>query len=258
MSLLATRIPDVAARLGLALLFFFALDALAFRTGYYASILNSDSTAGFLQTYLWIEDHRPMTHARQALAVGDSRMGLKARIANALTPETRLEFGTIAVPGTTPRCWYYMLRDIDPHADRYAAIVIGLDSYDDRGFENHNDRELDINYLTPLVGFGDLVGFTGSFQSWPLRLHAAGSVLFKGLAYQRDFQDFLGHPRTRFEIAALQHRSASEWYYNSVWERRSLAGMAVDWSAHKLTLPDWLGPQKRREIEERLLNDPPP
>jgi hypothetical protein len=258
MSLLTNRIPGVAARLGLALLFFFVLDALAFRTGYYASILNSDSTAGFLQTYLWIEYHRPMTYPRQALAVGDSRMGLKARIANALTPETGLEFGTIAVPGTTPRCWYYMLREVDPRADRYAAIVIGLDSYDDRSFENLNDRELDINYLTPLVGFSDLVPFVSSYQSWPQRIHAAESVLFKGLSYQRDFQDFLAHRRTRLEIARLQHRSAHEWYYNAVWGQYSLAGMAVDWSAHKLALPDWVSPQKRQEIEEVLLSDPPP
>jgi hypothetical protein len=258
MSLLATRTPNVAARLGLALLFFFALDALAFRTGYYRSILNPDSTAGFLETYLSIENHRPLTCPRQALAVGDSRMGLKARIANALMPETNLEFGTIAVPGSTPRCWYYMLRDIDPRADRYAAIVIGLDSYDDRSFEDHNERELDINYLTPLVGFGDLIGFAASYQSWPLRLHAAESVLFKGLAYQRDFQSFLGHPRTRLQIAAVQHRSAAEWFYNSVWEQRSLAGMSVDWDAHKLALPDWVSPQKRQEIEERVLSDPPP
>ena len=256
--MLATRIPDVAARLGLALLFFFALDGLAFRTGYYASILTPDSTAGFLETYLWIEHHRPITYPRQALAVGDSRMGLKARIANSLTPETRLEFGTVAVPGTTPRCWYYMLREVDPHCDRYAAIVMGQDSYDDRGFENHNDRELDINYLTPLVGFRDLWAFASSYQSWPLRIHAAESVLFKGLVYQRDVQDFLGHPRTRLQIAAIQHRSASEWYYNSVWERHSLAGMTVDWSSRKLTLPGWLDAHKRQEVEDRLLGDPPP
>jgi hypothetical protein len=244
--------------LGLALLFFLLLDALAFRTGYYASILKPESTAGFLQTYLWIEQHRPKTCPRQALAVGDSRVGLKVRIADSLTPETGLQMGTIAVPGTTARCWYYMLREIDPHADRYAAIVIGLDTYDDRSVEDLNERELDINYLTPLVGFRDLAPLAFSYESWPLRLHAAQSVLFKGLAYQRDFQDFLAYPRARLEFAALQHRSAHEWYYNSVWERHSLEGMQIDWSAHKLVLPDWLNAQQRKAAEDLLLGDPPP
>jgi len=247
----------VAVRLALALVFFFALDALVFRTGWYARLLNPDSTAGFLQTYLWIEQQRPMNYPRQALAVGDSRMGVKARMANALTPETRLRFGTIAVPGTTPRCWYYMLRELDPDADRYAAIVIGLDTYDDRGFENLNDRELDINYLTPLVGFADFVPFVSSYQSWPARIHAAEAILFKGLAYQRDFQDLLARRHTRLEVARINHESAHEWFYNAVWERRSLAGMSVDWNAHKLSLPDWVDAQHRSIAENLLLNDPP-
>ena len=248
----------MAARLALALVFFFALDAVAFRTGWYVRLLNPDSTAGFLQTYLWIEQHRPLSCPRQALAVGDSRMGLKVRIANQLTQQTGLQFGTIAVPGTTPRCWYYMLREIDPHADRYAAIVIGVESYDDRSFEDQNNRELDINYLTPLVGFGDFFGFVPSFETWPLRLHAAEAILFKGLAYQRDVQDYLARPRTRRQVADIQHQSAAEWYYNAVWERHSLAGMSVDWNARKVDLPGWLSPQKRQETEEVLLRDPPP
>lgn len=248
----------MAARLALALVFFFALDAAAFRSGWYVRLLNPDSTAGFLQTYLWIEQHRSLAYPRQALAVGDSRMGLKVRVANDLTPETALQWGTIAVPGTTPRCWYYMLREVDPHANRYAAIVIGVESYDDRSFEDQNNRELDINYLTPLVGFADFFRFVPSFESWPLRLHAAEAILFKGLAYQRDVQDLLARPRTRQQVARIQHQSAATWYYNAVWEQHSLAGMSVDWEARKLELPGWLSPQKRQEVEEVLLRDPPP
>jgi hypothetical protein len=255
---LATRTPHLAARLGLALLFFFALDALAFRTGYYATILKPESTAGFLQTFIWIEQHRPKTYPRQALAVGDSRVGLKVRIADSLTPETGLQMGTLAVPGTTPRCWYYMLREMDPHADRYDAIAIGLDRYEDRSVEDLSERELDINYLTPLVGFRDLPTFAFSYPSWPLRLHAAEAVLFKGLVLQRDVQDFLAYPRTRLQIAALQHRSAHEWQYNSVWERHSFEGIQVDWNSHTIVLPDWLNGQQRKSAEELLLADPPP
>jgi hypothetical protein len=53
---LSVPIPEVAARLLLAVCFFFALDGPAFRTGWYADKLKPDSTAGFLQTYLWIEE----------------------------------------------------------------------------------------------------------------------------------------------------------------------------------------------------------
>lgn len=241
----------------LAVCFFFALDALAFRTGWYAGMLNPDSTAGFLQTYLWIEEHRALDYPRQVLVVGDSRMGVKAKTANALTPQTRLQFGTIAVPGTTPRCWYYMLRDADPDANLYSAIVIGLDSYDDRGFENLNDRELDINYLTPLVGIGDLATFVSSYESRPQRIHAAEAILFKGLAYQRDFQDFLARRTTRLQLARATHESAHEWFYNAVWDNRSLAGISVDWTAHTVALPDGMNPDRRQVTADLLVRDPP-
>ena len=253
-----TPTPNVPARLGLALLLFFALDAAAFRTGYYARLLEPNSTAGYLQTYLWNEEHRPIEGPNQVLAVGDSRMGLKARVANALTGETGYTFGTIAVPGTTPRCWYYMLREVDPAAGRYAFIIVPFDTYDDRDWEDHRDRELDINYLTPLLRATDFFTFTFSFPSWTGRAHAAEAVLFKGLAYQHDFQDFLARRRTRLEDARLNHQHAREWFYNSVWERHSLAGMSVDYAARAVRLPDWVTGAKRREIEEVLLRDPPP
>ena len=246
----------MAARLALALVFFLALDAVVFRTGWYAQFLDPSSTAGFLQSALWYEEDRPAAYPRQVLAVGDSRMGLKARTANALTPETRLQFGTIAVPGTTPRCWYYMLRDVDPDANRYAAIVIGLDTYDDRGYENLNDRELDINYLTPLVGIGDFARFVFSYQSRPQRLHASQAILLKGLSFQHDVQSFLARPRTRMQQVSWEEREGPAAVYNAVWDKRSLEGMTIDFDSHTLSLPDWVDGQHRRIAEDLLLRDP--
>jgi hypothetical protein len=255
---LVTRRFSVPARLGLALLFFFLLDALAFRTGWYVSILEPNSTAGFLRTYLTIEEQRPIGRYRQVLAVGDSRMGLKARVANLLTGDNGCAFGTIAVPGTTPRCWYYMLREVDPDCDRYDAILVPFDSYDDRAWERHADRELDLNYLIPLLRVRDLPRFVFSYPSWTNRARAAEAVLLKGLVYQNDFQAFLAHPRTRLEYVRLQREHAREWYYDAAWDRRSLAGMTVDWKTKTVTLPAWLAPDRRSETERLLVEDPQP
>jgi hypothetical protein len=255
---LVTRRFSVPARLGLALLLFFALDALAFRTGWYVSILEPNSTAGFLRTYLNIEKQRPIGRYRQVLAVGDSRMGLKTRVANLVTGNTGCEFGTIAVPGTTPRCWYYMLREVDPRCDRYDAILVPFDSYDDRAWERHADRDLDLNYLMPLLRVTDLPRFVLSYPSWGNRGRAAEAVLLKGLVYQNDFQAFLASPRTRLQFVRLQEEHAREWYYDAAWDRRSLAGMSVDWNAKTVTLPAWLPPEKRRETEHILLEDTKP
>jgi len=255
---LVTRHYSVAARLALALLLFFTFDSLAFRTGWYVSKLEPNSTAGFLMTYLRLERQRPIGRYRQVLGIGDSRLGLKTRIANAFTTETGCAFGTIAVPGTTPRCWYYMLREVDPRCDRYDAIVIPFDSYDDRAWEVHAERELDLNYLTPLLRVTDFPEFVFSYPHWENRAHAAEAVLLKGFSYQHDFLEFIDHPKGRLQFVRLAARDAREWYYNAAWERRSLAGIDIDWGAKKVSLPDWLTPEKRRETEHLLLDDPQP
>jgi len=129
----------VLTRIGAAILFFFALDGLVFRTGYYNAVLEPDSTAGFLETNISLEQHRATQDDNEVIAIGDSRIPLKPRVANVAGTDYR--FFTIAVPGTSPRCWYYMLREVDPQARRYAAIVIPLDTYDDRQWEDLRTRE---------------------------------------------------------------------------------------------------------------------
>src|SRR5215467_4432252 len=93
---------------------FLLLEILVFHTNLYPSVLNLDSTTGELETILHNERRRIVTDRNQVLAIGDSRMGFFPRYPNELKPETGYTFATIATAGTTPRCWYYMLRDADP------------------------------------------------------------------------------------------------------------------------------------------------
>jgi hypothetical protein len=239
-----------------AVLVFFALDSALFRTGWYASVLEPNSTAGFLQESLWTEEHRAGTGSREVLAVGDSRIPLKPAVADAAG--TGYRFFTIAVPGTTPRCWYYMLRAVDPEARRYAAIVIPFDTYDDRNWEDLREREMDMRYLAPLVSFRDLFGFALSYPGWGLRGQAASTVLFKGLIYREDLQDFLVRHRARMTVLRDLQARRSGWRYDAVWESLSLAGMSVDWQARAVQLPEYLPAKKAAEIREVLLTDPPP
>ena len=147
-------------RLGLALLLFFALDALAFRTGWYVSILEPNSTAGFLETYLRIEEQRPIGRYRQVLAVGDSRMGLKTRVANLLAPAApAARSAPSPCPAPRPAAGITCCAKWIPDCDRYDAILVPLDSYDDRSWEDQADRDLDLNYLTPLLRVTDLPRF---------------------------------------------------------------------------------------------------
>ena len=245
-------------RLGLALILFFALDALAFRTGY-TSILEPNSTAGYLQQFVWNEIHRPLRGPNQVLTVGDSRVGLKTRVTNLFIEDTGYTLASIAVPGTTPRCWYYMLREVDPRRNRYAAILVPFDTYNDREFEPVADRELDLHYLAPLLRLSDLWSFSMSYTEWPLRGLAARTVLLKGMAFQQDFQAYLAHRHAREEEVRLVHRMGAFWIYNSVWELHNLEGIQVDWAANRITtMPAWPDAAKRHEIEDEVLRPIPP
>ncbi len=103
---------------------FAAIEGAVFHTGLYPWILDPNASTGNLETILRNERERPKNGA-QVLGIGDSRMLLLPRVANQRTPETGYTFGTIATAGASPRSWYYMLRDTDPTARLYRAIVFG-------------------------------------------------------------------------------------------------------------------------------------
>src|SRR5258708_31836337 len=140
----------------LSLVGYAALEGLIFHSGLYGSISSRDSGAGLVDTFLDNEQRRPRDGPNQVVAIGNSRMALFPRVANKLKPELPYTFATIAVAGTSPRCWYYMLREVDPHHNRYSAVVIGLDNYDDiELLENHADRDLDVRLIGGRLGLRD-------------------------------------------------------------------------------------------------------
>ena len=131
--------------MAVALAVFCVTEAAIFRSGFYSNYLEPGSSAGVVVAYLRNEANRRGAGRDQVLAIGDSRMGLKARVANELTSRTGYTFATIATPGSSPRVWYYMLREADPERTRYGAILIGVEDYEDEDWEDYANRTLDIN-----------------------------------------------------------------------------------------------------------------
>ena len=109
---------------------FAAIEGAVFHTGVYPWVLSPDASTGYLETILRNERQRPKT-GPQVLGIGDSRMILLPRLSNEHKAETGYTFGTIATAGSSTRSWYYMLRDTDPTAGAYRAIVMAMESYDD-------------------------------------------------------------------------------------------------------------------------------
>ncbi len=242
-------------RLALVVVLFFAVEALVFHTSIYSSVLEPSSTAGRLQTAVWNEQQREVLNGNQVVAVGDSRMGLRARISNQLSAETGYTFATISVPGTSPRCWYYMLREVDPNKERYAAVIIPVNRFDDEEWEDVTNRLVDVNYLAPLLRFSDVLEFSGSFGNLSSRLEAFRGSLLKGWTYRRDFQDLLVNHKWRMKLVRSNRQDSAQALYNFEWGTRDLKGLSVDWNTRRIHFPEASTDAERRVLEDVLLRD---
>ena len=79
--------------------------------------------------------------------------------------------------GTDVRAWYYMLRDLDPTARRYRAIVLGVDDYDDEdGFFNPTTTCAPCTTSIARLRLSDVPGFAllrGPELQWEASARAA-------------------------------------------------------------------------------------
>jgi hypothetical protein len=242
----------------LAFVIFGAIENLIFRTSFYSRVLDPDSSTGYFELILWNELHRKLDSVPQVLAVGDSRMAaFQARIAN--ERNTGLRFASVVVPATTPRCWYYLLRDVDPTARRYAAVLIPLPDYDDEDRdEDFADRLHDLTFLVVRIRLADIFDFAGSYPSLDHKWQAFRGSLLKGMVFKRDFQACLPKPAARLAKVDYYHRSSAEWIYGYSGDQRTLRGLSVDWAARKIHFPDGIDAARREQLQKVLLEPPAP
>ncbi|MGD0578434.1 MAG: hypothetical protein ABSC08_05845, partial [Bryobacteraceae bacterium] len=185
------RDRDVALRIAAAVLLFCVVESAVFHSGFYTNYLNARSTAGSLAMNIRLEQNRKLTGPNEVLTVGDSRMGLWTRVTDRLVPETGYALASIATPGTHPRCWYYMLRELDPDRRRYAAVLVPVNELEDEDWGDLSREEVDVHYLVPLLRVSDAYDFVRSLPTFKLRRLALRTVFLKGLTYNQDFQDLL-------------------------------------------------------------------
>ncbi len=223
----------------LAILVLVAFDALVFRTPLYPSVLEPDSSTGLFELVLQRE------RAAQAqlgdnvvVTLGDSRFKYSPRLANSLTSQTGLVFRHAGVPGTNPRCWYYMLRDLDPTARRYQAIVFGVEDLDDVDYADDPSDELrSMHYVIARLRWTDAFDFARSFHSPRLQWEAFRDSVLEGMVYQADVRAFLTGPLKRIRYVREVRRNYEEKTYNFLEPTVSMAGLEIDWSAWKAKFP---------------------
>ncbi len=238
-----------------AFVLLFGLDALLFRTSLYLSILEPGSSTGLFEMTFHRERRSQAENGYNLIVtVGDSRFAYLPRQANELTAKSGYVFRSAGAAGSDPRSWYFMLRDLDPGASRYRAVVIGVDDYDDEDtFEDHDDDIRALHYAIVRLRLSDVVGFTFSFPSWPHRWEAFRGGLFKGFVLQRDIQAFLAGPMKRYADVNLYNHGWSDWTYDYNEDPRSLAGLSIDWKAWKASFPPGADDVQRATVQAALL-----
>jgi hypothetical protein len=221
-----------------AALVVFSLDAAVFRTGWYSLAVEPKSFAGDFEMAVRNERSRQRGAVPQVLFAGDSRsVAFRPRLALEFA-DGRLAFGNAAVRGSNPRNWYYLFRDLDPSASRYAAIVIGIEQFEDEdGLEDLGDRLLDLHMTAGSLGLRDLLDFPFTFRSAATGREAFLGCLLKGSAYKLDFQEFLAHPTHRLLQAAYYREWSARKDWDSTGAAGDLSGLEVDWSTRTLKLP---------------------
>lgn len=225
-------------------------DTALFRSGVYAIVAEPESTAGSLVRTTMKIDGNFQPGKRNILVLGDSRIGegFSMPLADAAANRADLHFINGSIAGTTPRVWNYLLREIDPDATRFAAIVMMLDYDLADQRQNLLDRRIDIAYLRPLLRIGDLLFFPNSFNDPALRQEARRAIILPMQAMHDDIRSLLASPRKRHKEITV---SRPTWLAATVaypGRPQTLPDLAID---AVTGMPDsWNGLDKK--IESRI------
>ena len=240
----------VTRNLLLGITAFVCLDGIIFHSGLYVSILAPDSYAGRLEVLTRAERQRPASGLKEVLVLGDSRMaeGFSTTVADELGSAAGFKFVNLTEPASTVSSWYYMLREVDPAARRYSAIVVPYGI----GYEPSTADLLRISMAAPLLRYGDCFNFPSAFQRWSGWFRAFTACILRGSAYQSDVTDLLEHPIARIrsvqqETEGLQFRAA---YKGRDYD---LVGTSYDPTTGQITFASKLTEAQRQAVRKSLI-----
>lgn len=228
----------------------FLLESVIYRSGfYYRHVAEPQSNAGLpvLKLRLARQDatHQPPT----VLVLGDSRVGQGFSDEVAAETSHGINFLNLAMPGSTPRTWFYLLRGVQRDASPYRAIVVGT-LYRPIGAGRWANWALEPNLLAGLTGLGDAAELPESFSHAEPRHRMQETLWLPALAMQKDTQALLLDPRARRRSLRGKHW----WLENS----RAYAGRDERMPALEFgpgnKVDDWgdIAPWQRQELEQHL------
>jgi alginate O-acetyltransferase complex protein AlgI len=231
--------------------------ALAFRTGAYRSLLDPASSTGTFERMVDALRTLPADPRRDVLVLGDSRIYSGLDPAAAGRASGNLRFLDGAVPGTTPRCWPFFARAIDPHTTRFRAVVIPVDTYADDdsaiGSIDGDNRPMDLRYVVFHTRLTDIPKLAGSFSDPRQRLETAFDLLWRAPVLRDDVQELLGDPAARVRALAQAGGADSDDPLAAHPRSESLAGMQVDFARNTIGFPPGVSSDERAAIVLQVL-----
>jgi hypothetical protein len=208
---IAARLKALLACAGALLAGWLLLQATLFRSGAYWHLAEPDSHAGAVTHALAVlESTPPRAGRRTVLVLGDSRVG-EGFSGPRASAGGDVDFVNLSVPGSTPRTWYYLLREIDRRGVHYDAVVLGM-LYVSTDRALSRDWPFDPLHQVALVGPGDLARYPHETSEGAARARAWQAVLLPGLIAQQDARDLLLAPWRR-----LRHlRGRAQYVHDSI------------------------------------------
>jgi hypothetical protein len=239
----------VSRNLLLGIVAFICVDGAVFHSGLYVSILAPSSYAGRISRITRAEKERALSGLKEVLVLGDSRIaeGFSATLANELGSPAGLKFVSLAEPAASANTWYYMVREVDPTARRYAAIVIPYGI----GYEPNSADALRISMTAPLLRYGDGFHFASGFQRSSGRFRAFTACILRGSAYQDDVVDLLSDPVARMRSI----RQADKVHAGREYQGRDydLVGTSYDAATGQVTFAPKLTEAQRLAFRRSLI-----
>lgn len=231
----------------------FALEALVYRSGAYLRIAEPESNTGVVVTKLMVVERQYRADLRNVLVLGDSRVGEGFSAQAAAGDDASINFINLAVPGSTPRLWYYLLREIDRRGFRFDAIVLGT-LYRDTLTAARADWRLDPPHAAALLGLGDAWSYPATFESAQMRERARHAVLFPALALRQDTRDLLRHPRERLRRVLVGRPGFLAAVRN--YPGRDEAMPALRLADDRRSVVDWgtATPEQRQHVADFMRN----
>lgn len=175
----------------------FLLESLLFRSGfYYRHLVEPQSNAGSTALVVRLARRNATLQPPTVLVFGDSRVGEGFSPAVAHDTAPGLNFINVAVPGSMPRTWYYLLRAMDRKQVAFDVVVVGI-VYSPSGSGDWADWSLDPALTVPLLDLRDAREFPASFHDPWLRGRVSAAMWLPAIFMQKDVQSLLTAPLKR-------------------------------------------------------------